>query len=149
MTILAISRWAWGVPVAVAVFLTWAPTVAVAAPTMGQLAMQCDDAFRAQRWADIVDICKNLAANSGDVLTHKNDLSETDKLSMYELIVLSYLRVAHAQIELGDLEQAKVDNDLALLWLTMARTYGMSTESSKYQSLKSLITGQAAELSPP
>jgi len=30
----------------------------------GQLAEQCDDAFQAQRWADVVDTCKNLAVNS-------------------------------------------------------------------------------------
>lgn len=121
---------------------------AISAPTIGELAQQCDDAFAAQRWPDVVDACTTAAANIADALQRNSAATDADKLAVYEVLATMQVRIAAAQIELGDLEHARGHNRLALAYLDMATLYGLSKNSEKYQKLKGAIDTQAAGLGP-
>jgi hypothetical protein len=124
------------------------PPLIASAQTVGELTSQCDDAYTAERWTDVVDICTKARAALAKGLSNLKALTDADMLASDEVVIVISLQIAHAYAQLGDLKNASGNIKLARLVLGAAKGYGLSSDSKKYRSLEDAIDNEAENSEP-
>lgn len=69
-------------------------------------------------------------------------------MALYASLITSTLHLASAYLELGDSRMADVNLQKAGLWLQLAQSQGLSSDSAEYKALQSEIQRTQAALGP-
>ncbi len=122
----------------------------VSAQTAAPAGSPCDQAYTAKRWNDVVNACASAADSAGHQVSTPagSDLSQGDRMALYASLITSTLHLASAYSELGDSRMADVNLQKAGLWLELAQSQGLSSDSAEYKALQSEIKRTQAALGP-